>query len=125
FLTAIADGSMDVALLGLPEERTHRGVTMRTLTHERLVAVVSGDHPLAGRSRCRLRDLEGEMFVDFPHGTPGRAQSDLAFERAGLRREVAFEAMSIDLVLGLVRNGLAVALLAPGLIPESGDLRTI
>ncbi|MFE6733490.1 LysR family transcriptional regulator [Microbacterium sp. NPDC057650] len=125
FLTAIAEGSMDVALLGLPEERAHRGVAMRTLAHERLVAVVGGDHPLAGRSRCRLRDLGDSTFVDFPPGTPGRAQSDLAFERAALRREVAFEAMSIDLILGLVRNGLAVALLAPGLIPEAGDLHSI
>ncbi|REJ05413.1 LysR family transcriptional regulator [Microbacterium bovistercoris] len=125
FLTAIAQGSLDVALLGLPEERAQRGIAMRTLARERHVAVVGSAHPLAGRAGCRLSDLADSTFVDFPPGTPGRAQSDVAFERAGLRREVAFEAMNLDLILGLVRSGLAVALLPPGLIPETGDLCTI
>ncbi len=125
FITAIAGGTMDVAVLGLPDKQSHRGVVMRTLARERLVAVVAADHPLAARRRIRLADLADETFVDFPDRTPGRAQSDLAFAHAGIRREVAFEAMNTDLILDLVRHGLAVALLGPGLVSDGDDLRTI
>lgn len=126
FIAAISAGSMDVAVLGLPDTTSPKGVNTRVLARERLVAVVSADHPLSGRRRLRLEDLADEAFVDFPEGTPGRIPSDLAFQAAGVHREVAFEAMSTDLILDLVRQGLVVALLSPAVIPgDSDDLRTI
>lgn len=125
FIAAIGAGSMDVAVLGLPDSTRPTGVDTRVLARERLVAVVSAAHPLAGRRRVRLEDLGDEVFVDFPEGTPGRIPSDLAFHAAGVRRDVAFEVMSTDLMLDLVRQGLVVALLSPAVIPgDSDDLRT-
>lgn len=126
FIAAISAGSMDVAVLGLPDSTPPKGVNTRVLARERLVAVVSAEHPLAGRRRLRLEDLADEVFVDFPEGTPGRVPSDLAFQAAGVQREVAFEAMSTDLILDLVRQGLVVALLSPAVIPTgTDDLSTI
>ncbi|WOF24617.1 LysR family transcriptional regulator [Microbacterium betulae] len=125
FITAITEGSMDVAVLGLPDTTPPKGLNTRVLARERLVAVVSARHALAGRRRLRLDDLVGETFVDFPAGTPGRAPSDLAFQAAGIRREVAFEAMSTDLILGLVTHDLVIALLSPAVVPDSDDLRVI
>ncbi|MDR2996560.1 MAG: LysR family transcriptional regulator, partial [Microbacterium sp.] len=97
FIAAIVAGSMDVAVLGLPDSTPPKGVAARVLVRENLVAVVAGEHPLAGRGRLRLDELAGEAFVDFPEGTPGRIQSDLAFEAAGIHREVMFEAMDTAL----------------------------
>ena len=126
FIAAISAGQMDVAVLGLPDSSPPTGVSTRVLARERLVAVVSTGHPLAGRRRLRLDDLADDVFVDFPEGTPGRMQSDLAFQAAGLRRDVAFEAMSTDLILDLVRQGLVMAMLSPAVIPSgAADLRTI
>ncbi len=125
FLAAIAHGDMDVAVLGLPDTAPLAAVATRVLARERLVAVVSSRHPLARRRRLRLRDLADETFVDFPAGTPGRIPSDLAFQAAGIRREVAFEAMSIDLVLGLVGHDLVVTLLPPDMVPASERFRAI
>lgn len=122
FITAINDGSMDVAVLGLPETMTPQGVRTHELARERLVAVLSADHTLVGRRRLRLHDLADETFVDFPEGTPGRVPSDLAFQAAGIRREVAFEAMSTNLILDLVRHNLVVALLSPAVIPDDDEL---
>lgn len=109
--SAITEGELDVALLGLPTGRLPRGVTHRRLGSDRLVAVLGREHPLAARRRIRLADLALETFADFPAGTPGRAQSDLAFDAAGIPRDVAFEAMAVDLLLELVRQDLAVTLL--------------
>jgi DNA-binding transcriptional LysR family regulator len=68
-------------------------------------------HPLAGKARVSLRRLAEEMFVDFPAGSPGRAQSDQAFGAAQLVRDVAFDVTALDLMLRIVRQGLAIALL--------------
>lgn len=115
-MAALRAGEADVAVLGLPDEVPPSGVAHRELVRERLVAAVGSGHPLAGRSRIDLAVLADEQFADFPSGSPGRAQSDRAFAAAGLQREVAFEAPSSDLLLGLVREGLAVAMLPEPLV---------
>lgn len=125
FIAAIADGAVDVAVLGLAEEVVPRGVASRVLARERLVAILPAEHPLAHRKRIRLAELADETFVDFPAGSTGRAQSDLAFEQAGMHRDVAFEAASTDLILDLVRHGLVVALLSPAVVPDDHRLTVV
>lgn len=119
-IQAIRSGSLDVGLLGLREGSAALGVSSLVLARERLVAALPRTHRLAGRRRIRIADLEGEVFADFPAGTSGRAQSDTAFAAAGIERDVAFEADSAALILGLVSSGLAVTLLAPGVIARTG-----
>ncbi|MGJ0388040.1 LysR substrate-binding domain-containing protein [Microbacterium sp. CGR1] len=116
---AVRRGDLDVALLGLREEAVPRGVAARELGRERLVLAVPPTHRLVGRTRVRLSDLADEVFADFPAGTSGRAQGDAAFAASGISRDVAFEADSSELLLGLVSEGLAVALLARGVIAAS------
>lgn len=123
--TAIAGGDLDVGLLGLPAAREPRGVAWRLLTSDRHVAVVGREHRLADLPEVRLGDLAEEVFADFPAGTPGRAQSDLAFAAVGIRREIAFEAMATDLMLGLVRQDLAVALLPARYIRPDPELAAV
>ena len=82
-----------------------QGVRTRELTRERLVAVLPSEHQLAKRRRLHLEDLADEPFVDFPAGSSGREQSDLAFQEAGLRREVSFEVTTAELLTDLVHQG--------------------
>ena len=119
FLRRIAAGELDVGFLGLAEGVTPQGVQTQELSQERLVAVLSEGHRLAGQHRLRLKDLADEPFVDFPEGSSGREQSDLAFDRARLRREVSLEVNTADLLTGLVRQGLGVALVAPSVAREA------
>lgn len=118
----VATGELDVAFLGLPEGQDPVGVTSRALVHDRHVAVLPAGHRLAGRSGISLADLADEAFADFPHGSPGRAQGDHAFASAELRRDVAFEVVSAELMLDLVRHGLAVALLPSLFVNPAPDL---
>lgn len=124
-IAAIAEGGMDVAILGLPGAVTRKGVASRVLVREELAAVISSRHRLAGRRRLRLEELAEETFVDFPEGRPGREQVDLAFAAAGVRREVAFEVTGVDLMLGLIRHNLAISFLSPGVIPDDDELCAI
>jgi DNA-binding transcriptional LysR family regulator len=123
--SALAEGSLDVGLLGLPENRPPRGVACRLLVTDQHVAVLSREHPLAERDTLALSDLAQETFADFPADSPGRAQSDLAFTAAGLHRDVAFEAMAADLIISLVRQNLAVTLLPSRYAPADPGLVAI
>ncbi|WP_435744509.1 LysR family transcriptional regulator [Microbacterium sp. PMB16] len=118
-MAAIRDGELDVALVGLRAEVTPAGVASRVLSTEALVAVLPRHHALAGATSIDLRDLAGMIFADFPAASSGRAQSDVAFAAMGVDRDVAFEADSAELILGLVAAGLAVTLLAPGVVSRS------
>ncbi|NEW74884.1 MULTISPECIES: LysR family transcriptional regulator [Streptomyces] len=121
----VKEGALDVAFLGLPTTARPRGVAAHELARDRLVAVVAPDHPLAGESRVDLRRLSSEVFVDLPAGTAGRAQSDLAFEAAGLTRDVAFEVTSADFIARLVGPGLGVAMLPTAYAPQLAGVVTI
>ena len=125
FVAGIVDGTLDVAVLGVPEGTSLAGVATRELARERHVAVVSATHRHADRRRLRIDDLAEETFADYPAGTLARAQSDLAFQRAGVRRDVAFELMNVDLILGIVRQDLAVTLQSPGVVPADPGLHAI
>ncbi|MER5354499.1 LysR family transcriptional regulator [Kitasatospora sp. NPDC002551] len=121
----VRQGEIEVAFLGIPVTARPRGVSARELARERLVAVVSPDHPLAGESPVDLRRLASEVFVDLPAKTAGRAQSDLAFAAAGLTREVAFEVTNADYLARLVGAGLGVALLPPSYVAGLSGMVTI
>lgn len=121
----VRQGEIEVAFLGLPVTARPRGVMARELAQERLVAVVSRDHPLAGETSVDLHRLSSEVFVDLPAKTAGRAQSDLAFAAAGLTREVAFEVSNADYLARLVGAGLGVALLPPAYVAGLAGMATI
>lgn len=114
----VRDGTLDVAFLGVLPSYRPTGVRDRALAGGELVAVVAPDHPLAGSGEVGLDRLAGELFVDCPDGTAGRAQSDEAFAAMGLDREVAFEVSGTDFIVRLVRSGLGVAMLPAAFAAE-------
>lgn len=116
----LRQGELDITLLGLRDGLEPVGVASYALSREQLVAVFPRGHEVALRNSIELEDIAGMTFADFPAATSGRAQSDAAFAAAGLTRDVAFEADSATLILGLVESGLAVTLLAPGTVERSG-----
>lgn len=122
FVRQVGEGALDVAFLGLPAGREPAGVSSRLLARDRHRVVVAPGHRLAGRRRLRLEQLAEEVFVDFPAGTPGRRQSDLAFAGAGLERRVAYEVSDVLLMARIVRAGLAVGLLASTFVEQLPDL---
>lgn len=121
----VRDGALEVAFLGLPTTARPHGVNARELAHDRLVAVVAPNHPLAEESAVDLYRLSSEVFVDLPAGTAGRIQSDQAFSAAGLTRDVTFEVSSADYMTRLVLEGLGIALLPSTYVPQLTGVTTI
>jgi DNA-binding transcriptional LysR family regulator len=121
----VRQGTLDAAFLGLPLGVRPQGVRGRETAHDDLVAVVSPDHPLADKERVDLHRLSDEPFVDFPPGTAGRAHADAAFATAGIRREVAFEVTTADLMARLIRQGLGIGMLPAAFAPELPGLSIV
>lgn len=121
----VRQGTLDIALLGLPHNVQPKGVSGHALAHGELVAVVAPGHPLAGETDVDLHRLSNEVFVDFAAGGGGRAQSDEAFAAAGLSREVAFEVTTPELMARLVRLGLGVGLLPAAFVTELADVHVV
>ena len=110
---AVADGTLDLALLSLSGEPP-TGLAVRQLAEEPLVLICASGHPLASAGPVTLDALRGETFIDFPAGWGTRAIVDRAFAAAGIDRQVTFEVAYYTTAAGLVAHGLGVAFL-----PES------
>lgn len=121
----VVHGTLDIAFLGLPSHVAVTGVGDHILSQDHLVAVLALEHPLATASDLSLEQLAGEVFVDFPRGSGGRAQTDEAFTAAGLTREVAFEVMDVHLMGRLIRAQLGVGMLASTFAPQLTDLAAV
>lgn len=121
----VKDGAIEVAFLGLPVSDRPEGVSTRELGQDELVAVVAPGHPLAGESEVDLKRLSSEVFVDFPAGSAGRAQTDQAFAAAKVSREVAFEVTAADFMARLIHQSLGVALLPSKYVPNLTGVVTV
>lgn len=117
----VRDGALDVAFIGVAPDYVARGVAERELAVEQLAALVPETE---GRSSVRLADLSEVDFVDFARGTAARRQTDLAFEKAGVSRQVAYEVGTTEFAEDFVSRGLGVALVPAGYRVRA-DLRLV
>jgi DNA-binding transcriptional LysR family regulator len=113
-VAGVLDGTLDLAFAALPGSYPS-GLTVLPLASEPLLLACPDDHPLAGRERIALAELNGERFVDFPVGWGTRASVDRVFERAGLAREIVVEVADIPTAVELVRAGFGCAFLSHSL----------
>lgn len=87
------------------------GLSQVTLYQDHLVALVADSHPLAERGVVSWRELAQHPLVCLSPQSPSRALADAAFETAGVRPNVAYEAAFSSTVISMVAAGLGVAAL--------------
>jgi DNA-binding transcriptional LysR family regulator len=107
-------GSIDLAI---GPGQGPSGITSVTLTECWILLACSKLHPLARRRSVALRSLEGERFVDFPNRWTTSVLVERAFAEAGLEHVSVFEVNNLSLMLQLVEEGTAVALV-PDMLAE-------
>lgn len=115
-LAAVADGSLDLALVA--DTTAPAGVALRTIAREPIVLLCRGDHRFAGADAVRIARLAGEDIVRFAAGWGIRRQVDEAFAAAGIAPRAPYELSDYDTAAGLVRHRLGVTLM-----PTSPALR--
>src|SRR3954468_23406664 len=122
----VAAGELDLAFVGLFAEQSPAGLAHSVLAEEPLVAVVPEEHPVAGSGPVELRQLaEAGAFVEMRPESGLRLQADAAFERAGVRRTVAFELGASDSVVRFVRLGFGAALVPASTASSATGVRVL
>ncbi|HWD07152.1 MAG TPA: LysR family transcriptional regulator [Amycolatopsis sp.] len=123
-LRAIADGTLDLALVAAPAPAP-ANVALRTIAQEQLVLLCRPDHRLGGRDRVDVSDLAAETVIRFAAGWGIRRQADDAFTAAGITPDTPYEVSDYDTAAGLVRNRLGVTLLPATPAGRYPDLRAV
>jgi DNA-binding transcriptional LysR family regulator len=108
-LAAVADGSLDLALVAATTAQAN--VALQPIAREPMVVLCGPDHRFSVRSQVRVADLAEETVVLFAAGWGTRRQTDEAFAAAGIAPDAPYEVADYDTAAGLVRNQLGITLM--------------
>lgn len=112
-LAALAEGGISCGFFHpdapAPNLRIH------TLLREKNGVLLPAEHPLAARSRLRLRDLADTPFILFPRANNAGFYDRVlaAFSRAGVAPRIAEEVWPRANGIGLVRAGVGATFMCP------------
>ncbi len=109
-IESVIRGDIDMALLG-PVPKNIPKIIGQVLFHEKIVAVLPKDHPLAEEKELKLSQLWNDSFILFPQGYILRELIVDACRQVGFQPKVSFEGIDIDAIKGLVSAGLGVTLI--------------
>ncbi|MCA9634633.1 MAG: LysR family transcriptional regulator [Myxococcales bacterium] len=107
-LRAVAEGIADLGVLPLGDPPA--GIEAAPIAEVGQMLVLPRAHPLAERSRLRLRDLAGEALIVPPAERPHRRALAAALAERGIPWEVAVEATGWALMIQLCRLGVGLAI---------------
>ncbi|MBN7798954.1 hydrogen peroxide-inducible genes activator [Parahaliea mediterranea] len=108
-LQELRSGALDLAILPLPLDA--RGLVVQAMFTEPLRYVIPADHPLAGRSVVRPRQLRGEkvLTLEAQHHIHSLVKEACANLGAVIQRD--YEGTSLDTLRQMVVMGLGTAFL--------------
>jgi len=102
---------IDLAFLSVTERIQSRGLELRRLVTEELVAVLPTDHSLAGREGVTLSELATDAFISFRVGSRLRELLQSGAAAAGFEPRITLESNESRRIRSLVSTGLGVAVL--------------
>lgn len=119
-LLTLHSGTIDLAVLTTPTNDPDV-VTTALFTEDRLLATTK-DHPLFGRERVTIADLDGIDLIVEPPGRPFRIQLDELFAERGCTLVVKAEVDGTRLMASLAFEGFGAAILPASAISARADL---
>ncbi|MEV7855411.1 LysR substrate-binding domain-containing protein [Streptomyces sp. NPDC088135] len=111
-LTALRQGELDMAMIGLADAQPAPGISLQVLVDEPLVAAVAPDDPALtspDRTSIPLAELRDRPLISLPRGTGIRGVLDRACAQAGFQPRIAFQAAAPLFLAQLAARGLGVA----------------
>lgn len=107
----LRNSSIDIGFLRTPLPGDD--IIMEQVYSETLSAIISEDHPLAGKKKITLSDLSGEPFIAFTtRCSPGLRNSIISVcNRAGFVPRITHETSQINTILRLVECNLGYSII--------------
>jgi DNA-binding transcriptional LysR family regulator len=125
YLSAIADGSLDLAFVSAPDRFPAR-IDMQMLSEEPMLFVCRPDHHLAQRDHVSVTELAEEELIGFPPEFGLRRLVEDAFAAAGISSRTPYEvAVDYSVAAGLVRHGLGTIFMPASDAGRFPDLRAL
>ena len=125
YLSAVADGSLDLALVSAPD-RFPAGIELRPLSQEPMLFVCRPDHHLAQRDHVRIAELAEEDLIGFPTDFGLQRIVEEAFGAAGITPHTPYEAaVEYWIAANLVRHGLGTMFMPASDASRFPDLRAV
>lgn len=121
-LAALSDGRADLAVIGYDPPPRHLDAVQ--IHRYPQVLLVDSAHPLAGRGKLRLTDLEGMDLVVPPADRPHRRALDRALLDAGVRWQPVAEVEGWDLLVHCTVMGIG-ATVVNGCVPTPDGLTAV
>jgi DNA-binding transcriptional LysR family regulator len=100
----------------------HPLVTCKPITKGRLVALVPQRHDFTKKKEVTVRDLAREPLIAFEADTPHGAMVSRLFEKEQLTARIDFVVRHIETAIGLVANGVGIALVDEFSVVEAWGL---
>jgi DNA-binding transcriptional LysR family regulator len=120
-MTALANFEVDLILVFRPPfmANFHPLITLE----QRLVAVMTKNHPLAARRKLRLRDCAAYPVALAERSIGGRQLLEEVVTRTGLQFKIAAESNSFEMLRGLVTHAGVISFqIRIGTMPENNKL---
>lgn len=125
YLSAIADGSLDLALVSAPD-RFPTGIEMQMLCEEAMLFLCRTDHHLAQRDHVSITELAEDDLISFPPEFGLQRLVESAFTAAGVTAPTpCAEAVELSTGASLVRHGLGSMFMPASEASRFPDLRAL
>ena len=112
----LKDGSADVGFVPLPGPQ---GIPVLELYRDRLLAILSRDHPLAALSRLPVSVVEKEKFISLLESSNHDARRVL--DAGGVTPNVAYTTKDDYAVIAMVAQGLGISIMPELLLRGQSD----
>lgn len=112
----ILQNAVDMGVVAFPAK--NRQLEIIPFTNDRMIVVVSPEHPLAKRRTLALEELEGQRFVGFDRDIPTRKAIDEIFRVAKVSVEPVMEFDNIETVKRAVEINAGMAILPASTIRQ-------
>lgn len=104
----VLDGTVELGVVAFPEPR--RGITIASMTSDRLVVICPPDHELASKQQIKAKDLKGRDMVLFARDVPTRKAIDKILKTYGVAVNKVAEFDNIETIKRAVEVGFGSAI---------------
>ncbi len=113
----VMNGTVELGVLAFPEPK--RGLTITPMSDNRLVLIAPLDHKLAGKTKVKVTDLNGQDFVHFERDVPTRKAMDKIFKANGVAVKKVAEFDNIETIKRAVEVGFGLAIVPEPAVSEA------
>jgi DNA-binding transcriptional LysR family regulator len=123
-LEAVAEGEIDIAIVGIGAQPVPTGVRTRVVATEPLVLAIRRGDPLSSRDTITLAHLRDQPMITLVRGSGLRTVLENACRNSGFVPRITAETGELDSLVELAAEGLGVAVL-PRSATDGADVAVV